>query len=217
VREVVAHAASEVGPEVARMGWISQAIERGAPWSYLLIALQVYLVAMLVERSVFLLAKSAVNVDEFLRQLRKLVDARNVDRALKLCSAAEFPVGRVCRAGLEGLGQGPFFLTEELDRVIKTEVHGLRRRLGTIPLLALGVAAFSVIASALTAGNAARTGAEGPLPFGLAEERGLLLLGMSFAILGGVWWLLLASKARRIAMDLERCKAFVLEIDQVER
>jgi hypothetical protein len=173
----------------------------------------VFLLAMLIERTVFLFLGTKVNVAQFLMALRRLVDAGDLDRARKLTKALRAPVGRVCRAGLENLGKGPFWLNEELDRVIAAELPTIRRRLGHIPLLALGIAAVGVLASVLSGASSSDFGGDGPLPFGLALEYAPALVGVVSAIVGGLWGVTLSRRATQAVAELEQCKAFVLEVD----
>lgn len=195
------------------MDWYARAIQTQAPWSFLLLFGQVLLVAMLVERSVFLLIKTQVNVTMFLQQIEKLAKAGNIDRAIRLTKALTAPAGRVCRVGLEGLGKGPFFLTEELDRAIAAEVPAIYRRIGRIPLVALGVAALGLVASALGGAGTLNASGAGPLPFGLDERYALALVGVPSGIIGLLWSVGLATKAKQVVADLGRCKAVVLALD----
>lgn len=194
------------------MDWYFRALQAGTPWSFVLLFGQVVLLAMVIERSVFLVIKARVNTTVFLQALGKLAAAGNADRAVKLTKALDAPVGRVCRVGLEGLGKGPFLLSDELDRAIAKELPLIRRRLGTIPLLAIGIVAVGVIGSALQ-GAGTPNFAEGPLPFGLGEEHALALVGVASGMAGLLWSVALASQAKRAVADLERCKAFVLDLD----
>jgi hypothetical protein len=60
----------------------------------------IIVLATITERTIFLLTKFRVNSRELLAQVRKLVQAGNIDRAIKLCEAADVPLLRVFRAGL---------------------------------------------------------------------------------------------------------------------
>jgi hypothetical protein len=193
------------------MDWYLQSIQSEAPWSFGLLFVQVVLLSMLLERTLFVV-KGQVNITMFLAMLKKLAAAGNVDRAILLTKALDAPAGRVCRAGLEALGNGPFVLTEELDRAIAKELPLIQRRLGAISALALAAIAVGVIGSVLSGAGAPAFGGTGPLPFGLAEEHALALVGVPSGVLGLLWGIALASKAKRIVADLGRCKAAVLEL-----
>jgi biopolymer transport protein ExbB len=111
------------------MDWYVRSFGECSPWTSLLVFGQTILVATLLERSAFFALRAALNVDLFLEQVRKLVLAGNLDRALKLTSAAQqMPVGRVCRAGLAAFERGPFVVQEEMDRVAAEQLPLIRRR-----------------------------------------------------------------------------------------
>src|SRR5580704_16545424 len=48
-------------------------------------------IAMVIERIAFQLSKYSVNSKEFFAQIKKLVSAGNIDRAIKLCDAGDYP------------------------------------------------------------------------------------------------------------------------------
>lgn len=194
------------------MNWYVQWLEQGTPWSYVLLAGQCVLIAILIERSVYLLVRTQVNLTLFFAAIKKLVTAGEVERAQRLAAALNAPAGRVCSAGLSGLGRGPFWLREELDRVIAAEGPRIRRRLRGLPLLSLALAGVGVVGSALL-GGASAFGADGPLPFGLAQELASAFVGVLSAVVGLLGWLLLSNKATQIQTDLTQCRDFILELD----
>ena len=55
---------------------------------------------VVVERSIFQLTKYRVNSKEFFAQVKKLVAAGNIDRAIKLCDASDYPILQLVKAGL---------------------------------------------------------------------------------------------------------------------
>ena len=68
-------------------------------------------VAMVVERAAFQLSKYRVNSNEFFAQIKKLVTAGNIDRAIKLCDAGDYPTLQLVKAGLTHANKGP----DEID------------------------------------------------------------------------------------------------------
>ena len=79
------------------MQGVAEFIEAGGFFMYLNILCSVVVVATIVERAVFMLTKYRVNSREFLAQIRKLVQAGNLDRAIKLCEAAPLPLLQVVK------------------------------------------------------------------------------------------------------------------------
>ena len=70
------------------------------------IFISIVVLATITERVIFLLSKFRVNSKELLAQVRKLVQANNIDRAIKLCEADDVPILRVFRAGLMQVNRG---------------------------------------------------------------------------------------------------------------
>ena len=79
------------------MQHLAEFFEQGGFFMYVNLVCSVITIAFIVERTIFFLGKGSVNAKAFLEQIRKLVAANNVDRAIKLCSATEAPVARVAR------------------------------------------------------------------------------------------------------------------------
>ena len=70
---------------------ISEFFRQGGFFMYVNLVSSAIAIALIVERTIFFLGKGSVNAQAFLEQIRKLVAANNVDRAIKLCSATEAP------------------------------------------------------------------------------------------------------------------------------
>ncbi|MDF2693350.1 MAG: MotA/TolQ/ExbB proton channel family protein, partial [Labilithrix sp.] len=68
-------------------------------------------IALIVERTAFQLTKYRVNSKEFFAQIKKLVTAGNIDRAIKLCDAGDYPTLQLVKAGLTHANKGP----DEID------------------------------------------------------------------------------------------------------
>ena len=63
-------------------------------------------IAMVIERIAFQLSKYSVNSKEFFAQIKKLVAAGNIDRAIKLCDASDYPILQLVKAGLTHANKG---------------------------------------------------------------------------------------------------------------
>ena len=68
-------------------------------------------VGMIAERAIFQITKYRVNSKEFFAQIKKLVTAGNIDRAIKLCDAGDYPTLQLVKAGLTHANKGP----DEID------------------------------------------------------------------------------------------------------
>src|SRR6516165_2705150 len=93
-------------------------------WPFLLTNLSVsaFVLAVIIERVAFQLSKYGVNSKEFLAQIKKLVTAGNIDRAIKLCDAGDFPVLQLVKAGLTHANKGP----DEIDAAMSEKIGELK-------------------------------------------------------------------------------------------
>src|SRR6266702_844323 len=93
-------------------------------------------VAVIIERTVFQLTRYRVNSKEFFAQVKKLVTAGNIDRAIKLCDAGDYPTLQLVKAGLTHANKGP----DEIDAAMSEKIGELKpaveKRIGSLWSLA---------------------------------------------------------------------------------
>src|SRR5689334_22196548 len=104
-------------------------LEEGGPLMYLNLGTSVLVLAMMADRLIFFLGKSSVNAKAFLEQIRKLVLANNVDRAVKLCSATSAPVAQVARAGLQRMHKGEIAVAQAIEEALVDVTPLLKKRI----------------------------------------------------------------------------------------
>lgn len=79
-------------------------------------------VTIIVERAVFQLGRYRVNSKEFFAQIKKLVAAGNIDRAIKLCDASDYPILQLVKAGLTHANKG----ADEIDAALSEKLSELK-------------------------------------------------------------------------------------------
>src|SRR6201989_3311444 len=93
-------------------------------------------IALIVERVAFQFTKYRVNSKEFFAQIKKLVTAGNIDRAIKLCDAGDYPTLQLVKAGLTHANKGP----DEIDAAMSEKIGELKpaveKRIGSLWSLA---------------------------------------------------------------------------------
>src|SRR3982751_2343232 len=93
-------------------------------------------IALIIERAAFQLGKYRVNSKEFFAQIKKLVTADNIDRAIKLCDAGDYPTLQLVKAGLTHANKGP----DEVDAAMSEKIGELKpaveKRIGSLWSLA---------------------------------------------------------------------------------
>src|ERR1700753_1295084 len=77
---------------------------------------------IVVERLAFQLTKYRVNSKEFFAQVKKLVAAGNIDRAIKLCEASDYPILQLVKAGLTHANKGG----DEIDAALSEKSSELK-------------------------------------------------------------------------------------------
>jgi biopolymer transport protein ExbB len=167
---------------------------------------------LVVERAVFQLTRYRVNSKEFFAQIKKLVAAGNIDRAIKLCEASDYPVLQLVRSGLTHANKGP----DEIDAALSERLSELKpaveKRVGALWSLAnistliglIGTVSglISVFAS-ISAPGLSQADKQAMLSNGIAEAMYNTALGLGIAVFCMIAHLILHTRAKAIQHDLE--------------
>ena len=186
-------------------------MQDGAPFSFVNVAILAFVIAVIAERFVHILTKHQVNAEEFMGQIRKLVQAGNIDRAIKLCEAAPLPLLQVVKAGLSQVNRGEEAVIAQMEDRMGEVIPNLEKRIGMLWSLAniatliglLGtisglIKSFAAVAFAEPAQKSAL------LSRGISEAMYNTALGLGIAVLCMMFHLILHSWAKKIKHDLER-------------
>jgi biopolymer transport protein ExbB len=198
----------ESGPDMQRIG---EFIEHGGFFMYVNIVTSAVVIATIVERVVFILTKYRVNSREFLAQIRKLVQAGNIDRAIKLCEAAPLPLLQIVKAGLTQANRGEEAVVAAIEERMMDVTPDLQKRIAALWSLAniatliglLGtisglISAFEAVSFASPEQRSAL------LSKGISEAMNNTAFGLSIAVTCMIAHLFLSGAAKRIMADLER-------------
>lgn len=91
-------------------------------------AVVVFVLATIAERAIYLTSKFKVNSRELLAQVKKLVQAGNIDRAVTMCKSNDMPVLRVFLAGLMNVNRGEDAVVQAIDeQLIEVEPLVMKR------------------------------------------------------------------------------------------
>ena len=183
----------------------------GAPFSFINVAILAFVIAIIADRFVHILTKHQVNGEEFMAQIRKLVQAGNIDRAIKLCEAEPLPLLQVVKAGLTQMNRGEEAIIAQMEERMSEVVPQLEKRIGVLWTLAniatliglLGtisglIKSFAAVAFAEPAQKSAL------LSRGISEAMYNTALGLGIAVVCMFFHMVLHGWAKRIKHDLER-------------
>ncbi len=167
---------------------------------------------IVIERFAFQMTRYRVNSKEFFAQVKKLVTAGNIDRAIKLCEADDYPILQLVKAGLTHANKGP----DEIDASLSEKLSELKpqseKRIGALWSLAniatliglLGtVSGLIATFAAIAAPGLSQSDKQRMLSNGIAEAMYNTALGLGIAVFCMIAHIILHTRAKSIQHDLE--------------
>ncbi len=167
---------------------------------------------IVIERFSFQLTRYRVNSKEFFAQVRKLVVAGNIDRAIKLCEASDYPILQLVKSGLTHANKGP----DEIDAALSEKLSELKpqaeKRVGALWSLAniatliglLGtVSGLIRTFNAISAAGLSQADKQRMLSNGIAEAMYNTALGLGIAVFCMITHIILHTRAKAIQHDLD--------------
>lgn len=187
-------------------------MHEGAPFSFINVAILAFVIAIIADRFVHILSKHQVNGEEFMAQIKKLVQAGNIDRAIKLCDAGDYPTLQLVKAGLTHANKGP----DEIDAAMSEKIGELKpaveKRIGSLWSLANIATLIGLLGTVLglihTFGAVSAPGLSAAdrqriLANGIAEAMYNTALGLGIAVMCMIAHLILHQRAKTIQHDLD--------------
>src|SRR5271165_3180068 len=169
-------------------------------------------IAMIVERAAFQLSKYSVNSKEFFAQIKKLVSAGNIDRAIKLCDAGDYPTLQLVKSGLTHANKGP----DEIDAAMGEKMYELRpaveKRIGSLWSLANIATLIGLIGTvtglimtfnAVADPRLSAAQRQAQLSLGISEAMYNTAMGLGIAVTCMIAHLILHQRAKNITHDLD--------------
>lgn len=94
-------------------------------------------IAIAIERFVFLYFRFNLDAGAFMEQIRKLVMANHIDRAIKLCAQAkDAALARVVKAGLQRANKSEDEIANSVEEAILEVLPDLTKRTDNLPIIA---------------------------------------------------------------------------------
>lgn len=173
----------------------------------------VFVVSFIIERSAFQLSKYRVNSREFFAQVRKLVSAGNIDRAIKLCEANDYPILQLVKSGLTHANKGP----DEIDAALSEKLSELKpaveKRIGILWSLANIATLIGLIGTvsglintfaAIAAPGLSQSDKQTKLSLGIAEAMYNTGFGLTIAVICMIAHVILHTRSKTIQHDLDQ-------------
>lgn len=182
----------------------------GGFFMWLNIVVLISVLAVVVERFIFLLFKGQINAKGLLEQLRKLIQANNVDRAIRLCSSTNAPLLRVAKTGLVQLHRGEEAIGTAVEEALVETSPEVKKRISSLwsmaniaTLVGLLGTVLGLIQSfkAVGVGDPAKQSAM--LAAGISHALHHTAMGLGIAVTAIIFHLILNGMAKKVVSDLE--------------
>ncbi len=193
------------------MSWFAEFYRQGGVFMHFIAACGIIVLAILIWRFLFLFLKYSTNGANLMKQVQKLVMANNVDKAIKLCTAAgDAALAKVMKAGLSRANRGELEIQNAVEEailevtpkvVIGAESVGVIGNMAT--LLGLLGTIFGLIDAFDAVAHAAPEQKSAMLASGIAIAMNTTGFGLLVAIPAMFFQLILKSLIGRVISDLD--------------
>ncbi len=188
------------------------ALKDGAPFSFINMAVAAFAVAIIGERAYHVLTRYKVNAEEFMNQVAKLVQAGNVDRAVRLTQAGNMPLLQVVRAGLTQVNRGEEAIMASIEEQMAEAIPQLEKRIAwlwSLANIATLIGLLGTIKGLITAFNAVAKLNDPALKTtklmeGIGEAMWNTAFGLGIAVSCMIAHLFLHSMAKKHRESIER-------------
>lgn len=190
---------------------ISKFIEEGGAFMYVNVGSLSVSLAMIADRVVRLFFTYNLNAGPFMEQINKLVLTGNIDRAVKLCSAApKAALARVIRAGLTRANRGEVEVAKAIEEellevtpLITKRVSSLFSMANIATLLGLVGTIFGLINAFKSLGAVSADKRSEVLSRGISEAMNNTAFGLGIAVTCIIAHMLLSNRAKHMIEEIE--------------
>ena len=198
---------------------IASAWNKGGPGMYPIAVCSAFIVAIAIERIVYLYFRASISKEAFVQAMRKYILAGNVGKALALCSQTPTPLANIIKSGLLKVNKSDAEVQAAMDEASLREVPRLEKRTAYLAMLAnvAMLAGLLGTISGLIACFAAVAGADPAersilLAKGIEEAMHCTAFGLMTAIPGLLFFGLLQGKTQQLSDDINEASVSVLNL-----
>ena len=206
------HLLAFAGGSTAGSSQLVEAFRHNPYFMVLNLCTSAIVMAVVVERYIFMQKNYRVNCSEFFAQIKKLVLAGNIDRAIKVCESGDFPLLSLVKSGLSNANKS----ADEIDAAMSEKLNELKpaveKRVGALWSLAniatliglLGtVSGLIATFGAIAAPGLSQADKQRMLSNGIAEAMYNTALGLGIATLCMITHLVLHTRSKKIQHELD--------------
>lgn len=110
--------------------------EPGYVFMWILLLVFTFALALMVERGIYLIRRSAFKPNVFMKQILSLVQKDNIKNALALCNkSSSMALSKVIRSGLENAGNGADRIANSIEEAILNTVPEIEKRTNYLAMI----------------------------------------------------------------------------------
>ena len=198
---------------------IGKAFNDGGLGMYPIALCSVFILAITIERVMYLYFRASISKDAFVQQMRKYILAGNVGKALALCSQNPTPLANIIKAGLVKVNKSDAEVQAAMDEASLREMPRIEKRTAYLAMLAnvamlaglLGtivglIRCFGAVANVEASEKATE------LAKGISEAMNCTAFGLLTAIPGLLFFSLLQGKTQALIDDINESSVSVLNL-----
>lgn len=187
---------------------------------WIILLWSVFVFAIVIERALYLWGGS-INKDVFLSTMQKCILAGDVQKAVKMCSAANSPLARIVQAGLIKVNRPDEEVQAALDEAALREMPKIATRtpyLGLLSNLAMLTGLFGTVLGLIKSfGAVSKPGVDQAqkatiLAEGISEAMNCTAFGLLVAISGLLGFAVLNGKTQQLEDDINEATVQVMNL-----
>jgi len=110
------------------LDFIVTAFRAGGPFMYVILIVLITGIAIMVERTIFILGRNRIDNNAFVNRVLEFVQHNNIKSAIEFCSVSNAALPKVTRAGLEEAGKSAADIQNAFELAALAEIPKLEKR-----------------------------------------------------------------------------------------
>lgn len=194
--------------------------QEGGWGMWLILFWSIMIIGVVIERAIYLFS-SGINKDMFLATMQKCILAGDVQKAVKMCSAANAPLARIVQAGLVKVNRPDEEVQAAMDEAALREIPRIVKRTSYLALfsnLAMLSGLLGTVSGLISSFGAVSGESVDPsqkariLAAGISEAMNCTAFGLIVAIMGLVGFAVLNGKTQSLEDDINEASVQVLNL-----
>lgn len=193
------------------MGKLITDFAHGGEFMWIILIVLAFSVAIMLERVWFVIFRSSINTKTFIAELEKLIQSRNMERAIALCNTSNAALARVLREVLKnhsGTGRDMQVAADAKALEVIPELEKRTSYLDMLSQIATLLGLLGTIAGLMMAFESLKVAAPNEAAQRLADGISMAMLTTMFGLTAAVPTILVASiikgKTKKIIADIDQ-------------